>query len=313
VTTKPATGCLLCGSESSCCSTYDGYDLYACGAPDCGHRFIHPVPTDEELMTVYDTDDSSLANADGWTMAEDYRRAPDVVRRHYEKRLQWFRENGGLEPHHAILDVGCSTAMMLRTLKDQGFKDLWGMDLSPRACAYVEREHGIPCKPSIAELPDGMFDLIVCWAVIEHTQDPVAFVRALRAKLKPGGRLAIIMPNYQSFYRRLTGKAWIWLVPPIHLQYFGWKSMGRLLTLTGLDEVSRTTTYTGTYVYLLVYHLTKMLGREMPSTTRTGRAGFMTYAVGATEAVLSLLLLPGRLLAKVLNEGSEHRCIPRRP
>lgn len=50
------------------------------------------------------------------------------------------------------------------------------------------------------DLPDSAYDLILCWASMEHFFfNPVPFVRELYRVLRPGGRVCITVPNKASF------------------------------------------------------------------------------------------------------------------
>jgi SAM-dependent methyltransferase len=53
-------------------------------------------------------------------------------------------------------------------------------------------EHFV-CQADILDLPaaDASFDPVLCLGVLQHTPDPEAAIRALAAKVKPGGRLVI--------------------------------------------------------------------------------------------------------------------------
>jgi 2-polyprenyl-3-methyl-5-hydroxy-6-metoxy-1,4-benzoquinol methylase len=308
--------CVVCDATSRFELTHERYTLLACNDRTCGHRFVHPMPSDDELAAVYETPETGLANADGWVIAEDYANDPDAIRDYYTKhRIDWLRKSvpGMSDKQSAILDVGCSTGVMLRVLKDKGYTHLYGLELSESARTYVETEHGIPCVANIADLEDESFDVILCWEVVEHVSDPLDFVGRLSPKLKTGGTMMILVPNYMSLYRYLFSKSWLWLIPPIHLQYFGVKSMKRLLDAAGLEPVRIDTGYHTTYLYLVLYHLLELVGRQMPSTTRTKRSAFMSRAIEWTERSLRIILLPGRVFAKATNLGCELRCIALRP
>ena len=71
------------------------------------------------------------------------------------------------------------------------------------------------------------------------------------------------------------------------------------------------TTYANTYLYLVVHHLTRALGRGMPSTSRTRGSGSMTV-INAVESLLRWGLAPGRALAYVFDKGAEVLAVARR-
>src|SRR5262249_8389525 len=145
----------------------------------CRHVFVDPVPSSEALAAMYDSDASSIANSDSWMLAKDYVRAPEVVRKLFRQgRIAdlWRDVPGSTDRTTAILDVGCSTGLFLRVLKDLGYRCLKGMDLSPTAADYVRGTHGIPCATCLDEIPNGTIDVVTCFAVLEHTTAPVAYL-----------------------------------------------------------------------------------------------------------------------------------------
>ena len=67
-------------------------------------------------------------------------------------------------------------------------------------------EKGIPCVSDIAEVEDGWADAIYSVNVLEHIDDDRAILRALHAKLKPGGNLFIYVPAFQLLYSAMDKK-----------------------------------------------------------------------------------------------------------
>lgn len=304
--------CAACDGETGPAFTHDGYEFHRCRDRTCRHVFVHPVPGEAEIMALYDAAESHIANSNSWTVANDYARDPQLIRRQIgEGRIAAvWRDAPGTEGRAiAILDIGCSTGMLLRVLKDLGYMHLMGMDLSPTAAAFVRGTHGIPCVDALPDVPDAAFNIITCFAMLEHVAEPAAFARY--RKLKPGGRLVALSPNYDSAYRRLAGRAWVWLIPPIHLQYFSPASFARALRSGGLAVERTRTTYANTYLYLVMHHLTRVLGRPMPSTSRTRGSGSMAM-INAAEAVLRWGLAPARALAYLFDKEAEVVAVARR-
>lgn len=93
-------------------------------------------------------------------------------------------------------------------------------------------------------VPDGSVGLAVMIHVLDHLLDPVASLKQIHAKLKPGGRLAIVTHNEQSVLRRVMRNTW----PPFclqHPQLFNPRSMKDLLDRAGYASaaVARSTNY----------------------------------------------------------------------
>ena len=54
--------------------------------------------------------------------------------------------------------------------------------------------------------------------VLEHTLDPLAELRRIRALLRPGGLLLLTTGNAAPFASRLT--QWPYVIPEIHVSFF---------------------------------------------------------------------------------------------
>ena len=124
-----------------------------------------------------------------------------AVRRRLEARraLRWCR---GLDAQARILDVGCGDGFHLRLLRDFGLPGwrLEGIDLSERA-VNAARSVGLTVHPGDVRdlaLPAGSYDLALLIATIEHVDDPLGVLVALRRLLRPGGRVVIVTDNTQA-------------------------------------------------------------------------------------------------------------------
>ncbi|MGD0091380.1 MAG: class I SAM-dependent methyltransferase [Planctomycetota bacterium] len=97
-----------------------------------------------------------------------------------------------------MLDVGCGNGSLLRTVNS--LRPRWqlaGFDVHDRFRAAVENVPGVrEFYSGSVEQVGRAFDLISLTYVIEHLFEPLAVVRQLRQKLKPGGKLLIHTSNY---------------------------------------------------------------------------------------------------------------------
>lgn len=105
-----------------------------------------------------------------------------------------------LPPGASVLDVGCGVGAYARALTARGHAWL-GAELSPRLLGALARRglphHAIhrPRWPFRYRLPfpDGSFDAAIAIEVLEHTSDPVRFVREVRRVVRQ--RACFSVPN----------------------------------------------------------------------------------------------------------------------
>jgi SAM-dependent methyltransferase len=104
---------------------------------------------------------------------------------------------GGLE----IADVGCGTGGMMELLGRYG--RVTGVDEAPEAREYCARRgfSGV-LTPAEWALSSATYDLITAFDVVEHIEDDHGFLRQLRTRIRPGGRLLVTVPAYPFLWSR---------------------------------------------------------------------------------------------------------------
>jgi 2-polyprenyl-3-methyl-5-hydroxy-6-metoxy-1,4-benzoquinol methylase len=141
-----------------------------------------------------------------------------------------------------MLEVGCAFGYFLDTARSRGWQTR-GIELGDHAARFAREELELDVQTmSIeqAEFGPGEFDVIALWDVLEHLEDPLEQFRRLGQMLKKDGIVAFNTPDVDSAIARLQGRYWRNFVPPIHITYFGPRSIQRLLALTGFEPVEIT-------------------------------------------------------------------------
>ena len=85
-----------------------------------------------------------------------------------------------------------------------------------------------------APLAANSFDAITLWDVLEHMADPIAVLKKAARLLRPGGILALNVPNIESLIAKLMGSRWPLLLTE-HLYYFSPSSLRLLLERSGFS------------------------------------------------------------------------------
>lgn len=163
-----------------------------------------------------------------------------------------------------VLDVGAHVGVFVEVARERGW-DAWGVEPS---CWAVEmgRKQGLNMIQGTlrdAELDSGSFDAVTMWDVVEHLFDPLAdFYEAARL-LKPGGVLCVHTMNIESWFARLMGKRWPWLVE-MHNYFFSPRTLAQMVERAGLHVESWRVQ--GRYLHL-GYLLSRLSGWSRPLGT----------------------------------------------
>jgi SAM-dependent methyltransferase len=109
-----------------------------------------------------------------------------------------------------FLDAGCATGALLEKMRERGW-EVSGVEISGQMAEYGRRNRGLP----IATLPleesgfeANRFDVIHASHLIEHLNDPAAFVREARRILSDGGLFLITTPNIVGIQAKLFRGRW---------------------------------------------------------------------------------------------------------
>jgi 2-polyprenyl-3-methyl-5-hydroxy-6-metoxy-1,4-benzoquinol methylase len=99
-----------------------------------------------------------------------------------------------------VLDAGCGTAYGTEILAGAGASEVVGVDIDPGVVEAARQRGGVDVSFEVAdarELPfaNEAFDMVVCFEVIEHVEDPESILDELRRVLGADGLLAVSSPN----------------------------------------------------------------------------------------------------------------------
>jgi SAM-dependent methyltransferase len=155
-----------------------------------------------------------------------------VLRRLYLRRVDdWLAR---LPSAGLALELGSGTGWMLRALRERGWVAV-GSERTVVAAAAARDAAGVPMfvgdLGAIRDAP--LLDLVVMFHVLEHLADPLAQLRAIARRVKPGGTLILGIPNIASWQARVVGPRWMHLDVPRHLCHFSPDAIERALRGSG--------------------------------------------------------------------------------
>jgi 2-polyprenyl-3-methyl-5-hydroxy-6-metoxy-1,4-benzoquinol methylase len=193
----------------------------------CSLVYMNPRPHHEAVVENYgDVEDHEYIEEEQGRL-ETFAESLHLVQR--------YRRSGHL------LDVGCHVGTFLTLAQQAGF-DVAGVEPS-RWGAEIARSRldgAIHCGAvEDAPLPEGGYDVITLWDVIEHLPDPALDIRAIHAALRPGGIFAVSTMDVDSLFAKIAGKRWPWYMQ-MHLVYFSRQTLCEMLRREGFQiaEVS---------------------------------------------------------------------------
>jgi SAM-dependent methyltransferase len=287
--------------------------------PEWGYRRLDPLPSGGELDAFYESQYRDLLDSGG--------RAPDLARlvaggREAEREREWQVATihgdvlAGLEAAAAegvprrVLDIGCGTGDLLRTLSSAGWEAI-GTEPA-REIADIGRAEGLDVAAATAaeylaswrRSGAPPFGGIVLLNVLEHVPDPASLLLSLGPALAPGGRLVVRVPNdfnplQAAALRMLGGEPW-WVAVPDHVNYFDHASIGSLVERAGFEVVERSADYP-MELFLLMgddYRSDPAVGREAherrrraemaldPATRRTLGRAWAAAGIGRNALVV---------------------------
>jgi 2-polyprenyl-3-methyl-5-hydroxy-6-metoxy-1,4-benzoquinol methylase len=220
----------------------------------CGFVYQNPQPDPDWIVEVYESVVDTRYDEEREGRVHTFRRSLTELSRHVSRGR--------------LLDVGSHLGVFVEVAREAGW-DAEGVEPS-RWASDLARSRGIPTtQGAVADLerPEGSYDAVTLWDVIEHLADPAAELRHLHRLMRPGGILAVSTMDVDAAAARLLGRRWPWYMQ-MHLFYFSRRTLARLVEQTGFEVVETRRHRRIVRVSYLLSRLERGLGRLYPALSR---------------------------------------------
>lgn len=221
--------CRLCGSQNCGDLTEESkWTVRECHS--CGFVFVVPLPDEEYLRAHYQqylpADEEKIFQWRNLMEEVSYRSLEAI-----EKDLR-VPSNGRL------LDVGCGYGFFLGKARERGWS-VHGVEPCVHARDYAMR-NGIQVDLGgllEQKYPDGSFDVVTMFYVLEHVREPLSYLKEAYRILKPGGLLLVRVPHTTPIVKllkvfRIKNRLYD---TPSHLSDFSPKTLSLALRKAGFD------------------------------------------------------------------------------
>lgn len=230
--------CPLCGLEASRILAKQlrrgrGQVAY-CQA--CDHGFLLPQQQ-MDMKQFYAEQYRQEYSHNATEAATNARELFEVYKRYQHGRLDLIKPLLGVDTK--LLEVGASAGQFLCHVKNI-VKTADAIELDKACKVFLEQELQISADDEYLEnsrFKNQRYDVVCAFQVMEHVENPAAFIRSLRAVTRPGGTIFIEVPNlhdpllsvwdvptYRTFYYHAA-----------HLHYFSEASLRNVAHAAGFS------------------------------------------------------------------------------
>ena len=196
----------------------------------CGLIYQNPRPSQQELLHAYQTylpETEEEIEAWGKMIAPVFRRGADLIERSI--------------PQGRLLDVGSGYGFFLALMQSRGW-EVRGLEVSSTGADYGRTRWGLSILSQPWEealFPEGAFDVVTAFYVIEHLSDPLTFLREVHRIVRPGGMILLRYPHttpIKTILSLMRVKNRLYHLP-FHLSDFSPHTIRRALDETGFIKI----------------------------------------------------------------------------
>ena len=151
-------------------------------------------------------------------------------------------------PSDTVLEFGGGGGYLLKNLN---CSRRLNVDINPSARKQAE-ENGVECYADLEEIPSASVDVVISNHALEHTFSPLEILTRIHEKLRPGGKLVLIVP--------CEGKPIAYVPADDNQHLYTWNPMllGNLVALAGFKVVHSAPVYHKWPPYY--FHIQKLFG-----------------------------------------------------
>jgi SAM-dependent methyltransferase len=213
------------------------YTLYSC--EECRSRFFnldqHPIDPGE----IYEQ--YAEKNADRYT-------AEFKASFYWKNQVDVITHLCG-HPVNSVLDVGCRTGDFLMHWPQEIARV--GIEISAHS-ASIAIKRGLRLTQTPLEKAEfaERFDVVTCYAIVEHLPDPSGFLQNLPRLVNENGIVVIMIPTWQCLKQSIVyalGKQWHMYSPPLHLNFLSRGKLDQMMKEYGFRLIRRTYTSGGLF------------------------------------------------------------------
>jgi len=201
----------------------------------CSFVYLNPRHTDEWYKRYYNSSHDRVL---------DNKRRIDIIS--YEKRqynkgksvLDFILKNSQIDiTDMRVLEVGCTSAGILRYFRDMGATYVAGVDPESEYVDYATNISSIDVfQGFIRQFNSKKFDLIILRHVVEHLADPLGDLKHIHSLLKDNG---IVFVETPSLYSMDIASKWCKNFHVEHPNIFSDRTLELLLVKSGYKIVTK--------------------------------------------------------------------------
>jgi SAM-dependent methyltransferase len=225
---------------------FRGRFLEGVGCEECGLVRLHPMPSDEEIASLYAeeyfTECSDAVGAHGKRAYMELAAEGETERRRGAARLdRALRDLLGRRGR--FCEVGCGPGFLLAEMRSLGWQ-VRGLEISDYAVRHAREvlDLDVAAGPLVpGALPPGALDAVFLGDVLEHLPRPGEALGEVREALVPGGVVAVAVPSTLNLISarlamtayRMLGRSRTLRLPPYHLFEYTPGSLRGMLEASG--------------------------------------------------------------------------------
>jgi len=201
-------------------------EIWQCSS--CGHGVTRPPMKDVSPLYANRASEDYLSR-DGALVRK--------LKSFVSKRLAKSLLGHVSEPVRTVVDYGTGNGMLAKALAETApDARVFALDFFNEPPGPLERVE----YRSFSQSDDlrGEADLLTCFHVLEHSDNPDEMLTKLRTFLRPGATLAIEVPNVDCVWTPWFGKFCANWYAPFHRVHFSRRSLRSLIERNGLEIVS---------------------------------------------------------------------------
>jgi SAM-dependent methyltransferase len=141
-----------------------------------------------------------------------------------------------IRPEMQLLDIGCGFGHFSDFAEQASYT---GLEYSSHAVQHGKargRNILLESAQEHAQRLGPVYDMVVSFQVLEHVCDPLSFLKAAAACLKPGGRLVVGVPADDSFLGMAANN--LLNLPPHHVTFWPARALKYALETIGLSDIA---------------------------------------------------------------------------